>query len=125
MSVINKAAASQQFIGLCIPNNCVDYVLDPTFAQNTQNNFNNAYKDAKNTTFEPFAKLAFINPVTGSPTFQAGNYAVLALLLSLVIIGIIGSVVSLTSTSDSKGVKVLKAFSIYDNFKKIVTIGHA
>lgn len=125
MSVINKAAASQQFVGLCIPNNCVSFVLDPTFAQNTQQSFNNAYKDAKNTTFEPFAKLSFINPITSSPTFGAGNYAVLALLLSLVVVGIIGSVVSLTSSSDSKGVKVIKAFSIYDNFKKIVTIGHA
>lgn len=51
MSVKNKVAASQQYVGMCIPNECVGYVLDPTFAQNTQDKFNKVYQDAKNTTF--------------------------------------------------------------------------
>lgn len=40
----------------------------------------------------------------------------------MIVLGIAASIVSFASTSDSKGIKVLKAFSMYDNFKKIVTI---
>jgi len=50
---------------------------------------------------------------------------VLGLLLALFAVGIAASIVSFVSTNESKGIKVLKAFSLYDNLKKIVTIGQA
>jgi hypothetical protein len=50
---------------------------------------------------------------------------VLGLLLGLFTLGIAASIVSFVSTSETKGIKVLKAFSLYDNLKKIVTIGEA
>lgn len=72
MSVLNKAAGLPQYIGLCLPNECVDYVLTPEFAAKTQAYFNEKYKEAKskegkNTTLEPFQKMKFINPVADAP----------------------------------------------------------
>lgn len=43
----------------------------------------------------------------------------------MIVLGITASVVSFVSTSESKGIKVLKAFSLYDNLKKILTISQA
>lgn len=48
----------------------------------------------------------------------------LGFFLTLIIFGIVASIVSFASTSESKGIKVIKAFSMYDNLKKIVTITH-
>ena len=50
------------------------------------------------------------------------NYMVIAVIVFLVLLGVVGSVVSLVTKSESKPVRILKSFSIYDNFMKIVTI---
>ncbi len=47
---------------------------------------------------------------------------VIAVIVFLVLLGVVGSVVSLVTKSESKPVRILKSFSIYDNFMKIVTI---
>lgn len=50
------------------------------------------------------------------------NYMVIAVIAFLILLGVVGSVVSLVTKSEAKSVRVLKSFSLYDNFIKIVTI---
>lgn len=55
---------------------------------------NTAYQSATNSTFVPFVKLKFYNPVLARPTMDWSNYLAIALLMTLVIIGIMGSFIS-------------------------------
>ena len=50
------------------------------------------------------------------------NYMVIAVVVFLISLGVLGSVASFVTKSESKPVRVLKSFSIYENFMKIVTI---
>lgn len=50
------------------------------------------------------------------------NYMVIAVVVFLIFLGVLGSVASLVTKSESKPVRVLKSFSIYENFMKVVTI---
>ena len=47
---------------------------------------------------------------------------VIAVVVFLIFLGVLGSVASLVTKSESKPVRVLKSFSIYENFMKVVTI---
>lgn len=67
MSVKNKLAASYQYVGMCVPTECVSVILEPSFAENTQNKFNSLYQEAKNSTYVPFEGMKFINPLTDKP----------------------------------------------------------
>lgn len=68
MSVFNALAMSYQYVGLCLPNECVDYVLSPDFANNTQAYFNEMYQEGTNSSAVPFKRMKFINPVADAPT---------------------------------------------------------
>ena len=50
------------------------------------------------------------------------NYMVIAIIVFLILLGVVGSVVGRVTKSEAKPIRVLKAFSLYDNFMKIVTI---
>jgi hypothetical protein len=58
----------------------------------------------------------------GKPVFDWSNYLTIAFFMFLILLGIIGSVIGKVTQSESLPVKVLQAFSIYDNLAKIVTI---
>ena len=87
-----------------------------------QDKMNEMYQNATNTTFSPFVGLKFYNPVEAQPVFDWSNYLTIALLGSLILVGVIGSIVSKVTQSQSMPIKVLQAFSLYDNFAKIITI---
>ena len=59
-----------------------------------QDSLNNAYQTAMNSTFQPFVKLKFYNPVLAKPVMDWSNYLTIAFLLTLVLVGIIGSFIS-------------------------------
>jgi hypothetical protein len=80
------------------------------------------YQKATNSTFSPFVGLKFYNPVLAQPVFDWSNYVTIGLIGTLVLLGVIGSIVSKITQSQSVPVKVLQAFSIYDNLAKIITI---
>jgi hypothetical protein len=76
MSVYSRVAFSYQFVGMCVPNECVDYIKSQEFANNTQDYFNNAYMQATNTTVQNFNNLKFINPVESAPTVPLATIVV-------------------------------------------------
>lgn len=63
-----------------------------------QDYLNGAFKNATNSTFEPFVNLRFYSPEDTKPEMDWGSYAVIALIGFLVLLGVIGSVFSLAST---------------------------
>lgn len=50
------------------------------------------------------------------------NYMVIVLIIVLIVLGVCGSILGRITKSESKPVRVIKAFSIYDNLVKIITI---
>jgi hypothetical protein len=91
-------------------------------AKPLQDQLNSMYQNATNTTYVAFVNLKFYNPIEAEPVFDWTNYLTIALLGALILVGVIGSIVSKLTQSQSLPVKVLQAFSIYDNLAKIITI---
>lgn len=46
MSMTNVLAGLSQFVGLCIPNQCANYLQTPQVAQNITNTLNEFYSNA-------------------------------------------------------------------------------
>jgi hypothetical protein len=80
------------------------------------------YQNATNTTYSPFVGLKFYDPVEAQPVFDWTNYLTIALLGFLVLLGVLGSLVGKFTQSQSVPVRVMQAFSIYDNLAKIISI---
>lgn len=67
-----------------------------------------------------FFGTVFYNPEETKPVFDWTNYAALAYFVLLATLGVLGSIVPRMTEAKSLPVKVLKSFSFYDNFAKII-----
>lgn len=112
-----------QFMGLCAPIECRDYLLSNEDIETLQNSLNEAYQNATNTTFIAFTDMKLYDPDESKPQMDWSNYMAIGLLSVLTLFGIVGSVVSkVAPESKALPMKVLKSFSFYDNFMKIIVV---
>jgi hypothetical protein len=124
-TVLNILTRTYQNIGLCIPNQCAEEVASNVYAPVVMGKLNSVFQNATNSTLQPFLNAEFYNPLEEKPQMDWSNYMTIGLIGTLIVLGILGSVFSLTSDSQSKGIKVIKCFSFYDNLTKIVSIPKA
>ena len=66
--------------------------------------------------------MEFYDPVVNQPQMDWTNYLTIGFLAILISLGVLGSILSLIKKDKSSIAKLIKCFSYYDNFTKIITI---
>lgn len=80
------------------------------------------YKKKTGSSSSIFFNLNFYIPAEEKPHFDWSNYLVVGLLSLIVVIGIAGSIVPKITDKETMPVRIIKCFSFYDNFKKIMHV---
>ena len=83
---------------------------------------NELYKNKTHSPVEIFIGVHFYVPVESEVSYDLSNYLVIGLIFTLVTLGIVGSFISSITSSEAIPVRVVKAFSFWDNFKKIIIV---
>jgi len=96
--------------------------LNNTFSQHFEDYLNDIYKKKTNSTNEVFFQTTFYAPVDEKPQMDWSNYLVISLIALICVLGIIGSLIDKIADIETVPVKIIKAFSFYDNFNKIITV---
>ncbi len=123
MSVFNKVVMNYQYMGLCAPIECREFLVSNSETENLQNILNEAYQNSTNTTFIPFISMKLTDPDDVKPQMDWSNYLTIAFFGLLILLGIIGSLVSkVAPESRSLPIRVIKTFSFYDNLMKIIVV---
>lgn len=84
MSMTNVLAGLSQFVGLCVPNQCANYLQTPQVAQNITQTLNEFYSNASKKQNATVVKnVVLFNPVTTNPKMGGGSIATVTIILAL------------------------------------------
>lgn len=94
MSVFNKIVMNYQYMGLCAPIECREFLISNNQTESLQTILNEAYQNSTNTTFVAFALMKLTDPDDIKPQMDWSNYLTVAFFGFLIFLGIIGSLAS-------------------------------